>query len=72
MSERWKHQLKTGLPWGLFMTVFLGFFGINDKSFSEQIQSGFFYFQMVIFLLFGIFVLGYFSWKSKIKRENKK
>jgi len=39
---------------------------------GEQIQSGFFYFQKVIFLLFGIFVLGYFSWKSKIKRENKK
>ena len=54
------------------MTIFLGVFGMNDKSFSEQIQSGFFYFQMVVFLLFGVFVLGYFSWKSKIKREAKK
>ena len=72
MSERWKYQIKVGLPWGIFMTVFLAVFGVNDKTFTEQIESGFFYFQMSIFLLFGVFILGYFSWNSKIKRENKK
>ena len=50
MSERWKYQIKTGLPWGIFMTVFM---------------------ILVAYILLGIFVLGYSSWKSKVKRESK-
>jgi hypothetical protein len=72
MSERWKYQLKVGLPWGIFMSVVMIFFGVNDRPFTEQIQSQFFYIQTVGFLLFGVFVLGYSSWKSKIRREGKK
>lgn len=72
MSERWKYQVKVGLPWGIFMTVFMALFGMGDKPFSEQIQSWVFYFQMSCFLLFGVFVLGYSSWKSKMRRESTK
>jgi ABC-type transport system involved in Fe-S cluster assembly fused permease/ATPase subunit len=56
MNDRWKYQVKTGLPWGIFMTV------LND---------GQFYFRLICFLLFGVFVLGYSSWKAKTKRETK-
>jgi len=72
MSERWKYQLKVGLPWGIFMSIVMVFFGVSDKPFMEQIQSGFFYFQMACFLIVGVFVLGYSSWKSKIRREGRK
>jgi len=72
MSERWKYQLKVGLPWGIFMSVVMAFFGVTDKPFIEQIQTGFFYFQMACFLIVGVFVLGYSSWKSKLRREGKK
>lgn len=72
MSERWKYQVKVGGIWGLFMTVFMAFFGVSDKPVLEQMQSGFFYFQMVCFLTVGIFVLGYSSWKAKLKRDERK
>ena len=69
MSERWKYQLKVGLPWGIFMSIIMVFFGVSDKLFMEQLQSGFFYFQMACFLIVGVFVLGYSSWKSKISKK---
>lgn len=72
MNERWKYQLKVGLPWGVFMTVFMALFNMTEKPLVDLVQTGFFYFQMVGFLLFGIFVLGYSSWKSKIRREANK
>lgn len=72
MNERWKYQLKVGLPWGIFMTVFMALFNMNDKPIADLVQTGFFYFQMIGFLLFGVFVLGYSSWKSKIRREANK
>jgi hypothetical protein len=72
MSERWKYQLKTGLPWGIFMTVFMILFEITEVSFLEQVSKPFFYFRAVAYVAIGIFILGYFSWKSKIRTLNKK
>ena len=72
MSERWKYQLKKGLPWGIFMTAFMIFFEIKQVSFLEQISKPFFYFKAISYIALGIFVLGYSSWKSKIRRLNKK
>ena len=71
MSERWKYQIKTGLPWGVFMTVFMILFEIKEVSFIDQVSKPFFYFKAVSYILLGIFVLGYSSWKSKIKRQTK-
>jgi len=71
MSERWKYQIKTGLPWGIFMTVFMILFEIKEVSFIDQVSQPFFYFKAVAYILLGIFVLGYSSWKSKIKRQTK-
>ncbi|OAB31405.1 hypothetical protein SAMN05444395_101619 [Flavobacterium fryxellicola] len=71
MSERWKYQIKTGLPWGIFMIVFMILFEIKEVSFIDQVSQPFFYFKAVAYILLGIFVLGYSSWKSKIKRQTK-
>ena len=71
MTERWKYQTKTGGFWGVFMIVFTTIFALNEKSFETQIADSNFYLKAVAYLLFGVFVLGYSSWKAKIKRENK-
>jgi hypothetical protein len=70
MSERWKYQLKSGGIWGVFMIVFMTLFEIKEKPFAEQISSYNFYFRAVVYLVIGIFVLGYFNWKAKVKRES--
>jgi hypothetical protein len=71
MTERWKYQLKTGGFWGVFMIVFTTVFALKEKPFATQIADSNFYIKAAGFLLFGIFVLGYSSLKSKIKRESK-
>ena len=69
MSERWKYQLKTGGFWGLFMTVFSVLFELNEKSFLTQITNPNFLIKVTGYIVVGIFVLGYFNWKAKIKKE---
>ncbi len=72
MNDRWKYQVKTGLPWGIFMTVFMAIYQMKEKPLLIQLNEGQFYFRLVCFLLFGVFVLGYSSWKAMTKRETKK
>lgn len=69
MSERWRYQIKTGGFWGLFMIAFTTLFSIKEKPISGLITTPDFYFRCVGFLLFGVFFLGYSSWKAKIKRQ---
>ena len=71
MNERWKYQIKTGGFWGIFMTVFNVLFELKQVSFLEQISKPTFYIRLVVYVLVGIFVLGYFNWKAKLKREGK-
>jgi len=71
MSERWKYQIKTGGFWGIFMTVFMALFEMKEHSLQEQLVSGQFYVRMVVFLITGIFLLGYINWSAKIKERNK-
>jgi hypothetical protein len=68
MSERWKYQIKTGAPWGVFMIAITTFFGLKENPFMSQIADPNFYFRAVGFILFGIFALGYSSWKTKNKK----
>jgi len=70
MSERWKYQIKMGGVWGLFMVVFMMLFELKEKSFTQQFSDQNFYIRAISFILLGIFVLGYFNWNSKNKREN--
>jgi hypothetical protein len=65
MSERWKYQIKTGGFWGLFMTVFMALYESKEIPLQEQLTSSQFYFRLVFFLIMGIFILGYFTWKNK-------
>jgi hypothetical protein len=70
MSERWKYQIKTGGIWGVFMTVFMILFEIKQVPLLEQISKPEFYIRALAYIVIGIFALGYFTWKSKIKRQN--
>jgi hypothetical protein len=69
MSERWIYQIKSGGLWGVFMTAFNVFFELKDKTFMQQIATSNFYIRALGFILMGIFVLGYFNWKQKVKRD---
>jgi hypothetical protein len=69
MSERWKYQLKMGGFWGVFMVVFMTLFELKEKTVSQQLSENNFYIRAVSYIVIGIFVLGYFSWKEKVKRE---
>jgi glucan phosphoethanolaminetransferase (alkaline phosphatase superfamily) len=71
MNERWKYQIKTGGFWGIFMTVFTILFELKQVSFLEQISKPTFYIRLVVLVILGIFVLGYFNWKGKLKKEGK-
>ena len=70
MSERWKYQLKMGGFWGVFMVIFMTLFELKEKTISQQLSENNFYIRAVSYLVIGIFVLGYFSWKEKVKRED--
>lgn len=70
MSERWKYQIKMGGFWGIFMTVFMTLFELKEKPFMEQLSSPNFYIRAAIYLAVGIFGLGYYNWKQKMKSEN--
>lgn len=69
MSERWKYQIKMGSIWGLFMTVFNVLFDIKDIPLAAQVAAPAFYLKALAYILVGIFVLGYYTWKSKQKQN---
>ncbi len=70
MSERWKYQLKMGGFWGVFMVIFMTLFELQEKTIPQQLADRNFYIRAVGYIVIGVFVLGYFNWKEKIKREN--
>jgi hypothetical protein len=70
MSKRWKYQVKVGTFWGIFMSVFNVLFELQEKPVNVQLSSPGFYIRAVVFILVGIFLLGYINWKAKGKREN--
>lgn len=72
MSERWKYQIKNGGLWGIVMNVPMLLFQLTEKSFMEQITSPKFYIRAAIWLVIGIFLIGYFNWKAKVKSETTK
>ena len=72
MSERWKYQLKTGGIWGVLMIVFSILFTLKEKPLAVQLSSPNFYIRSALYLISGVFLLGYFNWKSKKKAEENK
>jgi hypothetical protein len=72
MSERWKFQIKTGGIWGVLMLVFFTLFELQKTPFTQQIESPKFWLRSLIYLASGIFILGYFNWKAKLKKDSEK
>jgi hypothetical protein len=70
MSKRWKYQVKMGGFWGVFMVVFMILFELKEKTISQQLSETNFYIRAFGYIVIGIFVLGYFTWKEKVKRAS--
>ena len=70
MSERWKFQLKVGIFCGLFMIIAMTLFEWKEKPIMTELASPKFYLKFAIYLAVGIFGLGYFNWKQKVKQQN--
>ncbi len=70
MSERWKFQIKTGLIWGIVLSLCLSVFDVFGMSFEDAFLSKKNLLRTLYFVLTGIFVVSYFRWKKKIKIEN--
>lgn len=69
MSERWKYQIKAGLPFGLLMPILLTCFEWYGTSFSEAFFTKKFLVYLAVFLFAGIFVIGYFNWAEHKKNQ---
>jgi hypothetical protein len=72
MSERWKCQIKSGGLWGILMVMFFTLSELNKTSLTQQIENPKFWLRSLIYLASGIFILGYFNWKAKVKSETNK
>lgn len=70
MSKRWKYQLKIGLIWGISFSMIIQVFDLLNMSFSQAFLSKRCLLRMLFFIVIGIFIVSYFSWKQKTKEEN--
>jgi hypothetical protein len=67
MSERWKFQILNGGLWAVFMIVIMTVFDAiidNDWMNGRKIAV-----RTVTFLIGGIFFVGYWNWKSRVKKQ---
>ena len=72
MNERWKYQIKVGLFWGLFMVICISLFEWKEKPILVELTTFKFYVRAALYIVVGIFAIGYFHWKEKKKQEEKK
>jgi type IV secretory pathway TrbL component len=70
MSERWKYQIKSGGFFALVMTLIFSLWESYISSFEEAFFSKIFIVRLILFLLSGIFAVGYFNWKEKMKKDS--
>jgi hypothetical protein len=69
MSKRWKYQLKYGIIWGLLVSFITASFDLYNMTFQEVYLTEKNLIRTLYFVLTGIFLVSYFSWKKKIKEE---
>lgn len=69
MSERWKCQIKSGLPFGILLPIFLAAMDGYGTSFEEAFLTKKFLINLVVFLFLGVFVIGYSNWREKRKND---
>ncbi|WP_396156141.1 hypothetical protein [Flavobacterium sp.] len=67
MNERWKYQIKSGVPFGILLPIVLGLLDWYGTSFSEAFFTLKFLISLLVFLFLGIFVIGYYNWREKRK-----
>ena len=72
MNERWRYQIKTGSRFGILMALIFGFWESYTSSFEEAFLSLKFILKLVIFIVIGIFLIGYESWLNKLKKDKKR
>lgn len=72
MSERWKYQIKSGSFFGLILTIASSLFKALDIGFVAEYVSLQFLLKLIVYILVGIFFVGYFNWKAKIKKDSEK
>jgi hypothetical protein len=71
MTDRWKYQIKTGGLWGFAAATLLSLFNLTEVPFEEEFFSKKYLVKLIFFLIAGIFIVGYISWKKKTKEVNK-
>jgi len=71
MNERWKHQIRAGLPFGIIMPVIMTLFDWfgTSASFTEAFFTMKFLVKFIVFMILGIFLIGYSNWREKAKNE---
>ncbi|MCF6131387.1 hypothetical protein [Flavobacterium wongokense] len=71
MNERWKYQIKTGVPFGIIMPIIMTLFDWYGTSatFLEAFISVKFLTKFVIFMTVGIFLIGYSNWREHNKNQ---
>ena len=65
MYERWKYQIKKGLPFGIIMPIVITSFDWYGGTFTGAFFSKKFLILLLIFLFVGIFIVGYSSWREQ-------
>ena len=71
MTDRWKYQIKTGGLWGFATATLLSLINLTEVTFEEEFLTKRYLIKLMFFLITGIFIVGYLSWKKKIKEKNK-
>lgn len=71
MNERWKCQIRKGLPFGIIMPIAmtsLDWFG-TSATFVEAFFTLKFLIKFLVFMTIGIFLIGYSYWRERAKNE---
>jgi hypothetical protein len=72
MNERWGYQLATGVAWTLFMDICITTNKMYDCPILDQIMKLDFWINTLIYLVIGVFIIGYINWYFNIKRKKSK
>ena len=71
MSERWKYQIKTGLPFVIVMHIIMTLFEWygTSETFAEAFFTMKFLIKLIVFVTIGVFLIGYSYWRERAKNE---
>lgn len=70
MSERWQYQVKTGSLWGLIIAIFIPTLDLFQLSFEQAFLSMHNLVRTAYFVIVGVILFGYLSWRKKVKSDS--